>query len=182
MEALRRVAKTYALLMAGGVVSDLLVGKGPQDDNKDGEIGPDDWAKWAAMRAILYPPSTLPVAGAFLNQIAGPGQGRDVSLTPWTRIGTSMARTAQEIRKSMSEEAAGGEELKAGLAALETVGWWYGLPVVQFRRTGDYWLDITPDGLEQSEESQQASIPESVFGTAYGKKAPGRLGEVLFGQ
>jgi hypothetical protein len=179
-EAIRRVVKTYALLMAGGVMADLLVGKGPEDYDGDGEITDADWAKWTSLRSVLYPASTLPVAGSFLNQMVSSGPSRDVSLTPWLRAGQSAKETVQAVISARSDEAQGDEGYQAGLKALETFGWYYGLPVAQFRRTGDYWFDITPDGIEQSQESEEASAIEAMYGTAYGKKARGRLGEALF--
>ncbi len=182
-EAMRRVVKSYALLMASGVMADLLVGKGPQDYDDDGEVGADDWAKWTALRAVLYPPSTAPIVGGYLQQLGtGGGVVRDPSLLPAVRPLVAAGRAVGTAGKAMSEEGTTGDAERAALQALEAVGWYYGLPVVQFRRTGDYWVDVTPDGIEQSLESQAASPAEAAFGTVYGGKGGGRIGRVMFGE
>lgn len=177
--ALRRIAKSYALLMATGVAADVLVGKGPPP-NDDDEIGGKEWAQWMATRATLYPFATLPIVGQFLQNVTG-GAKRDLSLTAWTRAATPAAMAIYYGVKAGSEDAAGDEAYKAGISALEAFGWYYGLPVAQFRQTGDYWLDITPDGLEVSPEAQDDSAAARVFKTLYGKNRHERLGEALFG-
>jgi hypothetical protein len=86
-----------------------------------------------------------------------------------------------QASKIGAEDAAGDEAYKAGLAALETFGWYYGLPVSQFRQTGDYWLDITPDGVEVSQEAKDDSLGAELFKTVYGKTRNERLSAALFG-
>jgi hypothetical protein len=178
-EAQRRIVKSYALLMATGVAADLLVGKGPPP-NEDDEIGAAEWTKWMATRATLYPFATLPIVGQFLQNVTG-GAKRDLSLTAWTRAATPAGQAIWYGAQALSEDAAGDEKYKAGLAALEAFGWYYGLPVAQFRQTGDYWVDITPDGLEVSAEAQADDVGARIFKSVYGKNRHERLGEALFG-
>lgn len=180
-EAMRRIVKTYAFLMASGVAADLLVGKGPQDYDGDGEIDEGDWARWIAIKSVLYAPSTLPVAGGFIDQLQNPGGTvRDPSAIAAYRAATVAVEAGKHAIKAASPEARPDEAYKAGLGALETLGWYYGLPVAQFKRTGDYWFDITPDGqIVESEQAQQETGTAPFLGTAYGPSKPGRLTEAI---
>jgi hypothetical protein len=109
------------------------------------------------------------------------GAKRDLSLTAWTRAATPAGQAIYQAVKATSDDAVGDEKYKAGLAALEAFGWYYGLPVAQFRQTGDYWLDITPDGVEMSQEAQNDPAAAQVFKTLYGKNRHERLSEAIFG-
>jgi hypothetical protein len=179
-DAIRRIAKSYGIVMATGVLAEALVGQGPSPDEETGDVGPMDWAKWVPESALMYLPSLLPFGRSAMNAATGK-QGRDMSFTPWMHVGQAAVNTVRDVKKAASDEAVGDEVYKAGLEALSTFGWWYGLPVTQLRRTGDYWLDISPEGPIQSQESEQASAPEALYGTLYGPKRPGRMGVSIFG-
>jgi len=180
-EAMKRIVKGYAWLLASGVAADLLVGKGPDDYDGDGQITSKDWGKYLFLKSVLYPPSTLPVVGGYLSQIGGKGAIRDPSMLPATRFAQASIKAIGSASKAMGEEGQPGDKWKAGLEALEAIGWYYGLPVVQTRRTGDFWFDILPDGVHRSEQSQAASPWQKAWDTMYGPTRGGSLGETFFG-
>jgi hypothetical protein len=182
MEGVRRAAIGWGLLIAGGIMAEALVGNGPEDYGEDGEIGEDDWARWLATTGALYPFTTAPVVGAKIRSFGGSPKApsRDISLVPWTRGFEVVSKTVGAAQKMASEEAEGGEGSQVFMGTLEALGWYYGLPVVQMRRTGDYWLDITPDGIQVSDEAGMAKAAEAAWGSIYGKKRPGRLAGAIF--
>lgn len=181
MQALKRVAKTYSLVIASGVMAEMLVGRAPPQPNKDtGEYDAATWAKWGVTTGLMFPLRTAPMARSFIDAKLGE-QSRDVSFLPWTRIWDTAGNAIGAVHRAGTDEAKGDELWQAGEAALETFGWYYGLPVAQARRVGDYWLDLTPEGPVQSEESKAAGPGEAALGTVLGPRRPGKTNEALFG-
>lgn len=178
-QAIARIVQGYSFVIAAGILAEVLTGKGPAAKKDKQGVDAIDWAEWAGATAVTYPLRIAPF-GRSLVEGAMAETGRDMSLTPWLRSAEAFVKTVRETNKGFSDEATGDEAWKAGMEALETFGWFYGLPVAQSRRTADYWLDITADGPQQSEESRQAGPGEAAMGSVLGPRRPGKLNDAIF--
>lgn len=174
--ALRRLTRVTFWVLAGAVLSDLAVGKGPSDDNDDGKVDGADWARWVARRATLAPLSIIPIGGQVAKSIA---DGRkDVSLAPIERVYSLAAQTgigAGKLAKALWEGDDWGDELKNFGGSLTSVaGMAAGLPVGQARATLGYWL--------ADDRDRRDSLLAKGLGTLYGPKRTGSLNAALTGE
>lgn len=174
--AARRISRTWFTFIAGAILADLLVGRGPSDDDKDDEVSKEEWAKWIARRSLFAPALTVPFIGSIAR---GADSGRDVSFSPWVRAYDTAADAGSAAwtlgRKALSEdeEVEARDVHRALVRTLEAGGYLTGMPVAQGSSTIRYWLD---------EESGDDSTPEKVWGTIFGPKREGRLSRVMFGE
>jgi hypothetical protein len=137
-----QVAKwTLGMLLiftAESLVAQLVRGKGPDDEDEDGEIGLTDYAWWAAQQTGLTALGVIPFVNLFGSELQG-FRG-DVPVTH-----------AMKVFGDVTEQAAQGEVDRALVrAASETVGIFTGLPSGQFNVAMDaFWRasegeDVSP--------------------------------------
>ena len=134
---------TYSRLGAIAIASELLVGRSPKKDKDEDEMSPADVAEWAAWKAVMLVPQSMPIVGSTFRGIAGGFQGetsRDVSMTPWTNLLNAVVKAGQKSARAVSTVADQGEldddqELDLFMAWLEAGGGLAGGPVSQVRAT-----------------------------------------------
>lgn len=175
LRAFKIVGSAFAALWAKQLASEVLVGRGPKDEDEDGDVGADDWARWVAFRGVMTLPSFVPVVSSVARGVEADTQ-RDVSLTPWLNLLNagvkSMRKTASTVEDAVAGEVEEDAEIDLFLMWLEAGGQLTGAPVSQVRRTVGYWADRPGD----------AAVGEDVLGTAFGPSRPGKLSETLFGR
>ncbi len=169
LKAMRRLSRVFFWVLSAAVVSDLVTGKGPTDDDEDGKVDGKDWSKWMVRRAAMQPLSGIPLVGptarAFLDN------RKDVSLSPTERVYSGVAQTASSAWRVGSKWADDDEwqdEMRHfGQLAAETAGTIAGLPTGQAKATLGYWMD--------EERDRSAPAGEDVLGSIYGKRRKGSL-------
>jgi hypothetical protein len=175
MKALATVGGAFALLFAKQIASEVLSGRVPEDSNKDGELDAADVGTWLAWRGVMASPlGTSPGVGPALKNLEGGAPGRDVSFTPWLQPINALVRAGKVTRKALSSEGELTDEQLTNLFLgwLEAGGQITGAPSVQIGKTARYWM-LT---------SGNESAAEDVYGSLYGPKRPGNLGQALFGE
>lgn len=156
------MAHSFVALWLQTLISELLVGHGPDDD----ENGKPNWAWWAAYRGLVTLPSFMPFVGPVVRATEARGT-RDVSLTPWANSGNVVAKSAK-LTKAMFENQDDPEKKIAALMAwIELGGTAIGAPVAQLRQTVGYWTDPNRD--------PNAPLWQDVMGTTHGKANEGKL-------
>lgn len=137
----KAVARFTALVILPAVISELLAGRGPEDD--------EDEAWWAARKIALYPLATVPVVrdmSGFLEsgiiEVSGEGVMKyppGFKLSPVVGAIEKAARAPGKIY-----DAATGEKDVDEVAwdLFETSGYVLGLPTAQPRITGEYLTDL----------------------------------------
>lgn len=169
LRALRRLTRVFFWVAAGAVLSDLVTGKAPTDDDEDGKVDGKDWSKWAVRRAAMQPLSGVPLAGQVVR--AAIDDRKNVSLSPTERVYSGAAQTlssAWKVGKAWAEDDDYQDELRNfGQHAVETAATVGGLPVAQAKATLGYWMD--------EERDRSAPVGEDVLGTLYGKRRKGTM-------
>jgi len=168
--ALKTVAALVGGLVAEGIMSDLVMGRGPRDDDKDGSVDGMDWAQWLASSAFWAIPKIVPVLG---SAIKASEYKRDVGGPPETQMWSYAAKVLTDIQTLNKQRADGG-----GLSAVEDkavealvldvltgIGAARGLPVSQVRATGGYL-----NAIRKGEEVPQGP-GDVALGLAYGKRS-----------
>lgn len=170
--AAKIIGATLAAIAAESILSELVTGKGPKDENDDGQVTAADWAHWTAKTAALSFPKMVPVLGTVVRSIEA---GRDVSFNPETRALTGVAKTVGgTIKLAASSDPVDADAVMAQAGQiLETAGWFSGLPVAQASTTVKY-LNAVRTGDEQPTGPVDAAL-----GVAYGKKRPGKLADLV---
>jgi hypothetical protein len=130
------LARGFFLVVVPSVLGDLLVGKGPDEDDDEG------WAEWMAKKMIAYPFMSLPVAR---DVIGGMTSGFGYQFTPAARGIDTIAKLLDDIRKAFDpdEEVDG---VKATKHAVETAGYLFGLPLGQVTTTFSQVWEGLEDG------------------------------------
>lgn len=149
LAASARLARVVGLLLVLGPLSDLAVGRGPDDD--------EEWWEWTARRFAMAPFALLPFGRTFSSVFEA---GRDYSLTPMESLGKKTERAVNDARKVAAGE---GDPEKLLPHAADAVGYWVGLPVGRLYGQAEYTWDVIT-GNEEPE-----SFGEFV-GTALGFK------------
>jgi hypothetical protein len=109
-------ALTYGLLMAAvipPVLGQYVTGHGPKDGENPG--------RWAAMRALLFVPETLPVFGNIIEAIE---RGGDVSFSPLA----AMAERGAKVGAQATSDKEDKDWTGMGLSALQTAMEGFGIP------------------------------------------------------
>jgi GGDEF domain-containing protein len=175
--AVKYAAGMYAALWAKAILSDLFVGRGPKDDDKDG-VTAGDWASWAAWKGVTVLPSTIPFVNSAVRAAEG-GQGRDMSLTPWLSVGNAAVRAVTATNKAAAEaldgELSDDQASRLFWAWLEAGGMAVGAPVVQTKATGKAIEQWMTGGVEPK------NPVEAALRLTYGNRKEGGLPDALFG-
>lgn len=139
-EYLNAFERTMFLIAIPAVLGPLVTGQGPDDD--------EDWRAWAVLKISTYPllgiPGVRDLASSFESGWAYKGA---------TPIG-ELFNTLSKFRGVAKTEIEGGEVESARLAGLtiDTIGYGFGLPTAQPKRTVKYLIgvaegDIEPEGV-----------------------------------
>jgi len=175
-KAMKTVGAAFAYLYAKQIASEILVGRGPADEDDDG-LDAKDVGSWAAFRGVMTLPGFVPVVSQMARGVSGETAQRDVQLTPWLNLlngPVKAGRTTAAYIAHVSEDSEGDDEgVQLFLAWLEAGGQFVGgAPVGQVRKTARYWNGRQPD----------AAIGEDVLGTAYGPAKKGSLSSTIYGR
>jgi hypothetical protein len=125
------LGRTLALLVVLGPVSEILSGRGPDDD--------EEWVEWLIRKMLASPGGMVPVAGFMVEPLAGAATsaafGKDVKLRAPSARAAPMASTLEGIGK-LAYKVAGEKDGEAQFWALiEALALGLKLPVSQPRRT-----------------------------------------------
>jgi hypothetical protein len=184
--AVKRIVKTWAVLGAAAALGQLIVGKGPEDEDEDKELSAAEWARWYVTLTLVGPLSRLPYVSSVVKSVSS---GRDASLTPWLRPVEEGAKAAIGAYRAVGVLAEGdtdkaGEMMsRAALQGLNVAGYLAGAPMSQLRATGGY-LSEGKGGAPSEAETDWASgnYVGVGLGTVFGKARKGTLKAVLEGE
>lgn len=170
-KAVKGLMFIVSLQVAKQIASEVLVGRGPSDDDKDG-LDAGDVGRWIAYKGVTMYPMQAPVVGSAIR--AGEGeQSRDVSMTPWLNLLNGLVRATKATARAVSKEDELGDEeaVKLFLAWVQAGGQVAGAPN-QATTSARYLMSRT--GME--------SGLEDALGVAYGKKREGSLAGAILGE
>jgi hypothetical protein len=144
------VGSAVAVWLANALLAELLVGRGPDDDE-------DKW-EWAARKAMLGPLSMVPLGGAtgYVIESQIKGGSSDVRLSPVESVISKTARAGKELAQLFGDEPEAG---KATLDTLEALGLIYGVAGTAQAR---YVLNAILS--EESQETNATFLHDALFG------------------
>lgn len=152
-------ARALGTWLSAGVLSnavfELLMGRGPGDEDDDGDVDAADWAMWLARKTLLFPFQTFPLLRDVAGAIDATLDGKAVMSrpNPFVDSGVALARFGFTALKEGRDWIADDDEpdaeklIKTGVRA---AGPLTGIPSNQMLTTGEYLYDVgtgqyTPD-------------------------------------
>lgn len=152
-------ARALGTWLSSGVLSnavfELLMGRGPGDEDDDGDVDAADWAMWLARKTLLFPFQTFPLLRDVAGAIDATLDGKAVMSrpNPFVDSGVALARFGFAAWKEGRDWVADDDEpdaeklIKTGVRA---AGPLTGIPSNQMLTTGEYLYDVgtgqyTPD-------------------------------------
>jgi len=130
------LARQVFMTIGPALLGELLVGKGPGDD--------EDWEKWALKKASLYPVMAVPIARDFANYFSS---GFGYSLSPAERTLTDTVIKPIELIGDIVEGEA--DPRKAAKVVINATGLWFNLPTGQIATSVDnVWKAIEEDDFQ----------------------------------
>lgn len=138
----RLLGRTLAIWLIPALMSEILSGRGPQED--------EPWWKWGIVKALLWPALAVPFVRDVASALEG---GRDFKYSPAANMGDSALKL---IRKTKAYAVDEGELWPVALDAFKTSGYIFGLPTGQAATTADYLYDVWT-GEESPENPAQAA-------------------------
>lgn len=147
--------KSFVMVMLPAVMGDLIVGRGPDDD--------EDGALWALRKILVYPFLTIPFLRDIMNSFES---GRPYTLTPMSRLFEMVSKLPADV-----EKAAEGKKDLSDLVFqnFDIPGYAFGLPTGQARTTSKYLWDLMEGDLQADD------MGDVLKGLAFGhKKQPGK--------
>lgn len=134
----RAVARSLALVIFPAVLGDLVVGRGPDDD--------EDPVWWAARKILLYPFQAIPIIRDGVNYLERKATGKYTSGYKLSPIEDSVAKVVRAV-ENLDDAWDGSKEWDdVAWDAFEASGYIFGLPTAQTRITGEYLEDLLTDG------------------------------------
>lgn len=153
----RLLARSWWLIAVPPLLSELLAGRGPDDD--------EDWGWWTFERMLVNILGPIPFARDLVapiwNAITG-DQVFDYKLSPLQNAGQSLV----EVAKDVGRTAQGKETTKATKHALEAAGYATGLVPGQVATSVQFLVDVGQD------EQDPESVREWYNGLTKGKAEP----------
>lgn len=147
-------ARALVLVILPAVLGELLVGRGPDDD--------EDKVMWAARKALLYPFATMPVIRDLVNWQIDPALTKLSGGALHFQPGYKLSPVVQAIEKigglpGKVIDGMTGDRQWDDVAwdALEASGYMFGLPTAQPRITAEYLTDLWT-GSASPEDAGQA--------------------------
>lgn len=152
-------ARALGTWLSAGVLSnavfELLMGRGPGDEDDDGDVDAADWAMWLARKTLLFPFQTFPLLRDVAGAIDSTLDGKAVMSrpNPFVDAGVALAKFGFTALKEGRDWIADDDEpdaeklIKTGVRA---AGPLTGIPSNQMLTTGEYLYDVgtgqyTPD-------------------------------------
>lgn len=152
-------ARALGTWLSAGVLSnavfELLTGRGPGDEDDDGDVDAADWAMWLARKTLLFPFQTFPLLRDVAGAIDATLDGKAVMSrpNPFVDSGVALTRFGFTAWKEGRDWIADDDEpdaeklIKTGVRA---AGPLTGIPSNQMLTTGEYLYDVgtgqyTPD-------------------------------------
>lgn len=131
---------TWIAMAAGGaLVFDLIMGRGPDDDDDDG-LDAGDWLKWCAKELVMLQFAAYPILRDISNQI---GNGFS-SGNPLVEAGNRLYRFGKRAVESGEALFTGDDvdEEKLMGSALDAAGVATGIPSSQLKKSGTYLMEV----------------------------------------
>lgn len=130
------LARQVFLSIIPAVMADLIVGRGPDDE--------EGYAKWAAKKIAMYPFMALPVIGPAVNAAGSPFS---YTISP---AGRTLDEGIVQPLKMVGKALDGDVELRAAIKqTIETTGYAVGLPLGQIATSVDnVWKAIEQDDFQ----------------------------------
>ncbi len=134
------LARQIAMTIVPAVLGDMLVGRGPDDDQS--------WLEWAVKKSILYPFSAVPIARDMVPVVFGESFG-DYTLSPVERtFNDGVVKPLQLIGDILDDETEVSGR-KATRTVLNSAGLLIGLPTGQLSTTvNNVWLGLEQDDFQ----------------------------------
>ena len=129
-----------AMAAGGAWVFELIMGRGAEDEDEDGEVTAKDWLVWAARKLALMPFQAYPVLRDAAAKIDH-GYARPSPLVDAANKLTGLG----EVTIDSGAALFGGEEVEAdrlAKSALGAAGVTFGVPSNQITRTGTYLMEV----------------------------------------
>lgn len=157
-----------AFYVAYSVLGELLMGRGPEDGDKDDDEPENDllkWRNWFARKLAIAPLTTLPLVpfGAIVDA-ATVGKKPNPRTDPLSGLALQTATAGAAIKKAAKEDASDEDVRRATSEAFRTVGLYKGVPVRLIDTTGRYLWDITAGDREVN------GLGDFTSGVLYGEK------------
>ena len=141
-----------AMAAGGSWVFELMMGRGADDEDDDGEVGFDDWMQWAATKAALMPFSAFPV----IREWASYAEQGWMRGSPLAEAGKSVVDAATSlggvgktaldgVLESVGIDIFQDEEIdkaKVLESAVRATGTVTGIPSNQLLRSGEYLMAV----------------------------------------
>lgn len=134
-----------AMAAGGSWLFEMLMGRGPDDEDEDGDEDVSDWMRWCAKKLALMPFSAIPV----LRDVVTTLDSGFSPQHPLLQASSNVTKLSKEASKAFDvDEDVDRERLaKLGLKAAGVV---YPIPTNQAMRTGTYLMEVgtgqhTPD-------------------------------------
>ena len=131
---------TWIAMAAGGaLVFDLIMGRGPDDDDDDG-LDAGDWLRWCAKEIGMLPFAAFPILRDIAQQI---GNGFS-SGNPLVEAGNRLYRFGKRAVESGEALIHGDDvdEEKLAGSALDAAGVATGIPSSQLKKSGTYLMEV----------------------------------------
>jgi hypothetical protein len=135
------LAVWVAMAAGGSIAFELMMGRGPGDEDDDGEEGAiRDWAEWCARKIALLPFAGYPV----LREVADKIDHGYSRANPLVEAGNSLVQFGKTAIASADALFAGEDVDEAKLAkdATRAVGVATGIPTNQLMRSGTYLMEV----------------------------------------
>ncbi|HEX6215289.1 MAG TPA: hypothetical protein VFZ38_10745 [Vicinamibacterales bacterium] len=121
---------------------ELAVGRGPDDEDDDGEVSPAEAAKWAAIKIAMFPLLTLPYlrdGAASVEAFLG-GDPMPARSHPVGEAVNLLAGAGRQVKAAFVEDDV--DEGKLAKSLIKAAGPIVGLPTGQLTLTGDFIFDV----------------------------------------
>lgn len=140
-----KVAKSILAYCLSGILGNLLVGRGPKDD--------EDWREWAILKALIGIPELIPVVGDAVKAGVAHLQGKPLASQQYSPVFGAILKpfvAGAEIKKQVQE---GGNAADAAFSTIDAVGTWTGFPgTAQTLKTSKY-LKRLKEGEERPDDA-----------------------------
>ena len=146
--------KSFIMVMVPAILTDLIVGRGPEDD--------DDPAWWALRKVMAYSFITIPFVRDIVNSTES---GRPYSMTPISRVFEMTAKLPAQI-EAVADNKKDLDDLI--FQSFDLPGYAFGLPTGQARTTTKYIWDLM-EGDVQADD-----VGDVLKGLLFGQKKEGR--------
>jgi GNAT superfamily N-acetyltransferase len=129
-----------AMAAGGTLIFELIMGRGAEDEDDDGEVTYKDWVRWAARKVGLMPFQAYPILRDAAAQLDS-GYARPSPLVDAANRLTGFGTTTIDSGVKLYE----GEEVepdKLAKSTLGAAGVTFGVPSNQITRTGTYLMEV----------------------------------------